>query len=698
MTLYDSKKGIWYVVITTGIASVATQIAVIREIMAQFSGNELVIAISLFSWLIYGGIGTWLFLIISRNPEKPTPLKLALLSWSCVALAPLTILFIRILRKIVFTPGTEAGFHGVFFFVLTVLAPYGLLVGALLPYAFAVASKFDKNFPGPTIYLLDNLGDIMGGALFSFLLVRLLPDMGAVLAANLPLLITPWLLLDKKKQRGLVPAVGFCAAALLLLFGLYADGLSRCRPGGVLVEASDSKFGRVEVMESSGEYTLFSDGIPVLMQHDVSSAEEIAHIPLSQAVDPSKILIIGAASGVLPEIEKYFPSRIDLVEINPDITRLGQKYGLLRKTPATHFLHADGRAYLQHAGISYDVIIVNIAEPATLQTNRFFTLEFMRLAKRRLGKDGIFAFSLAGYDNYPGISLTKAASIAYWTAKDVFPYVLVLPGTRIHFVCSETPVNPDIPGLLTQKNITTLYISFFFAGNVTPERINDLMSRIEKNIQKNRDLYPRLIYCFVSYWFEAFKESPYIFYGIFLFSVLLYVIFSSRESLILFSSGAIVMGSEILVLFAFQVYQGYIYEAVGRIITSFLLGLLLGVLWGRRDTHSNRKKLIFADAGLCLALGFVIFMVTSFGESLYESLYWFFGISISFFCGMQFPAAYENRGGGRNALVSAFSADLLGAAAGSLATASILVPLFGWPFAGLALLSFKLVCMTRSHG
>ena len=42
-------------VIATGVASVTTQLAVIREFLCLFSGNEFVIAVTLFNWLFIGG-------------------------------------------------------------------------------------------------------------------------------------------------------------------------------------------------------------------------------------------------------------------------------------------------------------------------------------------------------------------------------------------------------------------------------------------------------------------------------------------------------------------------------------------------------------------------------------------------------------------------------------------------------------------
>ncbi len=53
-------------IIVTGISSVVTQILTIREFLSQFQGNEIVIALILFNWLIAGALGTFVSHRLSR--------------------------------------------------------------------------------------------------------------------------------------------------------------------------------------------------------------------------------------------------------------------------------------------------------------------------------------------------------------------------------------------------------------------------------------------------------------------------------------------------------------------------------------------------------------------------------------------------------------------------------------------------------
>jgi len=62
-----NERAITRVVIATGISSVVTQLLTIREFLSQFSGNEFVIALILFNWLILGGAGTLLARLIKSS-------------------------------------------------------------------------------------------------------------------------------------------------------------------------------------------------------------------------------------------------------------------------------------------------------------------------------------------------------------------------------------------------------------------------------------------------------------------------------------------------------------------------------------------------------------------------------------------------------------------------------------------------------
>ena len=166
-----NERAITRVVIATGISSVATQLLIIREFLAQFQSNEFVIALILFNWLILGGIGTLLARWITRRFFKATVNRLGWLSFLLTGLPAVQILAIRQLRDIFFIHGSSVGFYPTLAYTFFTIAPYCLVLGFVLPFSLFVIRLENPDYPGTRIYITDNLGDVAGGALFSFALV-----------------------------------------------------------------------------------------------------------------------------------------------------------------------------------------------------------------------------------------------------------------------------------------------------------------------------------------------------------------------------------------------------------------------------------------------------------------------------------------------------------------------------------------------
>ena len=111
-------------VIATGISSVVTQLLIIREFLAQFQGNEFIIALILFNWLILGGIGTILARWITRDLWGATANRLGWLSLILAMLPGVQILAIRFLRDVFFIHGSSVGFYPTLAYSFLIVSPY----------------------------------------------------------------------------------------------------------------------------------------------------------------------------------------------------------------------------------------------------------------------------------------------------------------------------------------------------------------------------------------------------------------------------------------------------------------------------------------------------------------------------------------------------------------------------------------------
>lgn len=686
-------------VIATGISSVVTQLLIIREFLAQFQGNEFIIALILFNWLVLGGIGTILARWVIRDLWVATANRLGWLSLILAGMPAVQILAIRFLRDVFFIHGSSVGFYPTLSYSFLIMAPYCLMIGFVLPYSLFVIRAEKPDYPGARIYIIDNLGDVSGGALFSFALVFLVTPLKAVFLANLPLLLTAFLLLYRNFFRSRIAIyLGAGMTFIILMTGIFLEPASLFQPSGKLVYYKESRYGRIEVRKDQEQFTLFVGGVPLFGTQNLSMAEETIHYPLAQLPRVQNILLISAEGGMMTELEKYRPASIDYVELDPKVAEVEFRFKMIKKIPGLKVINQDGRAYLADSNKIYDAIIVNLSEPDTYQINRFFTDRFFDLARRHLARHGVLSFAMKGFENYLAEPQRQKLSSLYNTVNDYFKHVLLLPGQKIFFLCSSQPLNTDIPALLARKNIPTRYIKGYYYGNLTQERIERLNALIDPLTPKNRDDYPQLMRLMFQQWFAKFSTSPTGFIAILAVVCMVYLIRISAEEFVLFSTGFTVMGSELLVIFAFQIFFGYIYFQIGLIVTVFLAGLLPGAWFGHRFRYRSKQTLAFADGLLILLMGMLIVALRQGSYGLPVSFFLFYGFVVSLICGFQFPVALYLRGGDAPAVTQTFSADLIGAAFGTLMTSVVLIPYFGIIRTVAGLIGLKLLSIMIIFG
>ncbi len=506
---------------------------------------------------------------------------------------------------------------------------------------------------------------LFGGMLFSFALVYLVTPLQSIMLSNLPLIAAICLLCPAtiRHRRAYFAAIAMVVS--LLAGGIIWEQASLAPASGKLADYRETRYGRIVVHQDREQYTLIEDGVPVFSSQNIGVTEEIIHYPLSQLDRLEHVLLISAQGGIMTELQKYPLKSIDYVELDPEVTAVQFKFGLVKAIPGLNVIHQDGRSYLARTHKIYDAIIVNLPEPGTFQMNRFYTDRFFELAQKRLSRDGILSFSMQGFENYLAEPQRQKLSSLYNTVQAYFKNILILPGQKVFFLCRNRPLTTDIPDSLVRKGIASNYISGYYAGNLTRERIDRLGTRLDPSTPPNRDATPYLMRLMFSQWFAKFQTSPW---GFFLtISVLsaIYIFRITREEFVLFSTGAMTMGSEILVIFAFQIYFGYIYHQIGIIITIFLVGLLPGALLGNRLHRQGKPFLVISDGLLIVFLAVFILSIDRLADQLPVSFYLVFGFVVALVCGFQFPLALSLRGGGNAAVTRAFSADLIGAAGGT---------------------------------
>ena len=113
------KRLIIWSIIGTGISSVTTQLVTIREFLTQFNGNEIIISLVIFCWLLMTGIGALTAKFVKGGGLKVyAPLILIIAIWPL-----LQIIGIRGFREFFFTHGVSPGFYPILFYILITVTP-----------------------------------------------------------------------------------------------------------------------------------------------------------------------------------------------------------------------------------------------------------------------------------------------------------------------------------------------------------------------------------------------------------------------------------------------------------------------------------------------------------------------------------------------------------------------------------------------
>ncbi len=684
----NTKRLIIGAIIGTGVSSIAVQLVTIREFLSQFHGNEVTISLVLFSWLLLTGLGS-----LVAKPVKRSSLTLFALTTTLMAIWPLIqIILIRELRESIFIHGVSPGFHQIFFYIMATTAPYCLMVGFILPYSLKVLQDNDYPFTSGGLYLTDNIGDICGGILFSFILVYWVkPFKTIAVTSGLMIIVGLMLLFSARRYFVLIPAV--LSVFLFYMFSLnsHFETSSLSKQYGQIVHYVESPYGRIVITKEGPQHTFWESGTPLYSDANIINSEEKIHYALSQVERVEYVLLVSGGLGeTVGEVAKYNPRHIDYVELDPHLTNAAQELGVIKKTPLLSVKNTDGRRYIKKTDNRYDAIIIDLPDPDTFQINRFFTSEFFALTKKILSEGGVLSFGLKYSPNYISDVRKKKLSIIYNTARSHFDNVLVLPGGEAYFLCRDGWLWTDIPDRLKSKSIETAYVQGFYDGNVTKERIEKLQAILDKKAPINTDFEPRVMNVIFQEWFMKHGTSPKAFFFVLLGLTLIYFIFMKKEEYVLFSTGLATMGVEMLVIFTFQVMYGYIYLKIGAIVTVFLLGLLPGAMVGNLYKEGNRGRLIMSEI-VFLGLLLIFFgWIKFFRGELSQFYFLAYCFVFSFFCGFQFPVAANIIGERQSPAAGCLAADLTGAAVGTVATGTLLIPLWGIQSAIIFLILIKI--------
>lgn len=675
-----------------GFLALSFQTLLLREFSAHFYGNEITFGLLLAAWLLWSGLGS-----ISSKKFKFNISRFPQIYYVIIILFSLCLISLRFSRfPLKILPGEIVGTIPVLIFSLALAFFISFPIGLL----FVFNIHFLKGNL-PQVYLLEALGSSIAGIIVYFLLIPFFSNWQATAIVGIFISLIAFFTFGGRKHK-----IVFSLTLVFLAF-FYLNDLPTQKfywKPFRLIQSKDTPYGKLQLIKTEEQASLYNNNLMVYSYPDLASSEESVHFALLQNPLAKKALLIGGgAGGSLRQALKYPLEEIDYVELDPEIIRFS-----LQHLPASeqeifqnrriHTFYQDGRAFINSTKKIYDIIILNLPEPATAQINRFYTEEFFQKVKERLTKQGIFSFRVPSAENYISVELQDFLASLYFSLKEVFPFIEIVPGDTNIFLASFHPLFLDyeeISRRIENLNLRNIYVSpQLLISRLNKLRVKYLKEKItsgEKTI--NHDLAPVSYFYNSVLWsthFRGLEANVFSFFSkistfwlldfpLLLFLISLFILSLKRKKTYFFMVPLAVMGLttivvEIIVIIAFQIYCGYVYQKIALLFACFMLGLFSGSFRGK-----NRKKLDFSQILLIqfLFILMLFLILAAIKTQPAEFLFFIFLFSLGFLSGDLFIVSNllyleekQNYGLG-------YGLDLLGSFFGALVASSLLIPLVG---------------------
>ena len=285
----------------------------------------------------------------------------------------------------------------------------GLFIGMEIPLVMRLNSEFeDLKVNVSSVVEKDYYGSLVGGVFFAFIG---LPVLGLTytpfLLAGVNLAVAIVLIFFLKSNLSQPTFKRSIAASLVLLATLslgsiYAQPVvlygEQVKYKDQVIYSEQSKYQKIILTQWKDHYWLYLNGNQQLSSMDeVMYHEPIVHLPVMVNQHARKVLVLGGGDGcAVRELLKYKNiDQIDLVDLDPSVTNLAKTHDVLLSLnkgalsdKRVNVYNDDGYRFITDSKDFYDVIIIDLPDPKTVELSRLYSFEFYKLCHRQLRPHG----------------------------------------------------------------------------------------------------------------------------------------------------------------------------------------------------------------------------------------------------------------------------------------------------------------------
>ncbi len=381
----------------TGLAGIVAEY-VLSTLATYFLGDSvfqwtMIVSIMLFSM----GLGSRISKVFEKNLlEKFIYVEFTLSILSAFA------------ALLAYTAAAYTDYTGLLIYTFSI--SIGLLIGLEIPLVIRLNQEFEElKVNVSSVMEKDYYGSLLGGIFFAFVGLPYLGLTYTPFVLGITNFLVALLLLfflwpsiaagAKKKLFSLSLGVAtILIAGLIFARPIILYGEQRRYKDKIIYE-EQSRYQRIVITQWKDDYWLYINGNQQLSTLDeVMYHEPLVHPAMSLLPGPKQVLVLGGGDGcAVREILKYPEvDSITLVDLDPAMTKLGKTHPVLRQMnedalhhPKVEILNEDAFHFLENTRQYFDVVIIDLPDPKTVELGRLYSMEFYKLAARQMRPHGV---------------------------------------------------------------------------------------------------------------------------------------------------------------------------------------------------------------------------------------------------------------------------------------------------------------------
>ncbi len=328
------------------------------------------------------------------------------------------------------------------FAALVLFAPASIALGFVIPYAtkLRLGSLKDSGKTVGRLYALSTVGSIAGTFLAGFFLIPFVGSVRTLYLIAVVLFVLAIVLGGLAFTRH-----NFALITIFVLGVAGSEGTSYLLFRSNNLYDIDTEYSRVRVFDTKDPHTgrimkamatdpSYVQSARYLDGDDLALAyTRFYHLVRFYKPGHKKALMIGGAGYSFPQahLRNYPDAAIDVVEIDPGMTEIAERFFNLKDDPRLNIFHEDGRVFLRNrADGQYDAVFMDAFGSLFTVPYQLTTVEAVRDMHRLLNDDGVVIFNIGSAIHGPA---------SYFLRAELATYRAVFADVHLYKVHSDNP-------------------------------------------------------------------------------------------------------------------------------------------------------------------------------------------------------------------------------------------------------------------